>query len=439
MQAITYAQQGLAVLGHTDDAEERIRSGLERNEHLELGGAQLWALIRSAELMAAGAAQQADMVGSDRGLNIRAHRKREEAAASAEQIEAGEDAAHAGPTASCSSTSASEASGDDAADRWFHPSSQMERRDALAQLPPVASIDQPGIVHYLTAAQLAAMSAEQFQHDYLYANRPFVAVFPEVHSWPAATLWTDPAILKKRYGTLTFTVADLPYPGLHGSTAATITLAEFIETVMNGDGDVRLATGDDTRDLNATARDHRYIFLALPMAHPMAADILLPHPPLKWFDGTAMVEQDAENKPGDFEIYIGPSLSGAQPHYHEAAWNVLLQGSKRWFIWPRACPHVGYHDQHGVPVWEWVQQQLPKLRGTPCAPLEFEQKVGELVYVPFGWNHAVLNTGPVVGVARQIGTPPLTVVDYRPTHIPPPPEAQERKNAPPLAQGKTPV
>ena len=48
------------------------------------------------------------------------------------------------------------------------------------------------------------------------------------HNRPAATLWTDPTILKARHGNLTFTVAELPYPGLHGSTATNTTLADFM-------------------------------------------------------------------------------------------------------------------------------------------------------------------------------------------------------------------
>lgn len=49
--------------------------------------------------------------------------------------------------------------------------------------------------------------------------------------------------------------------------------------------------------------------------------------------------------------------------------------------------------------------RLPKLRGKSCAPIEFEQNEGEVLYIPFGWGHAVLNLEPVIGVARQVGQP----------------------------------
>ena len=50
-------------------------------------------------------------------------------------------------------------------------------------------------------------------------------------------------------------------------------------------------------------------------------------------------------------------------------------------------------------------QILPNYRGKPCSPLEFLQNAGDVVFVPQGWIHAVLNVQPVVGIAQQIGHP----------------------------------
>ncbi len=66
---------------------------------------------------------------------------------------------------------------------------------------------------------------------------------------------------------------------------------------------------------------------------------------------------------------------------------------------------TGYTQHFGHSVWKWVQNTMPGLRGTPCAPIEFEQHAGEVLFIPFGWHHAVLNMEPVVGVAQQLGMP----------------------------------
>ena len=71
-------------------------------------------------------------------------------------------------------------------------------------------------------------------------------------------------------------------------------------------------------------------------------------------------------------------------------------------MWPKACAANGYAEHFGVPILEWVQTVLPDLRGKHCAPLEFDQWAGEIVFVPNGWDHAVLNLVLVIGLAKQM-------------------------------------
>ena len=153
LQEQTFGQQGRALLGRSDHTEAQIHAGIARKQHLELGGSHLWALVRSAELMAAGAAQHAPLPAtgettsshSDAGtrirdkqkatatLTIRAFRRHEAAAAPPElcvgaHTGVGEDKVHADAAASCSSTHASvQAPGDAASGKWFLPSVQSER------------------------------------------------------------------------------------------------------------------------------------------------------------------------------------------------------------------------------------------------------------------------------------------------------------------------
>ena len=124
---------------------------------------------------------------------------------------------------------------------------------------------------------------------------------------------------------------------------------------------------------------------------------------------------------GAFEFTLGAALSGSHVHEHEAAWNVLVAGEKRWFLWPPwnkgsasvAAAHGLFEEvvESGAPfgetsyhtVHEWVRHQLPKLQGTPRAPLQVTQRAGELLFVPGHWPHAVLNTQPSVAVSVRMG------------------------------------
>lgn len=85
--------------------------------------------------------------------------------------------------------------------------------------------------------------------------------------------------------------------------------------------------------------------------------------------------------------------SGAQPHWHEHAWNLAVHGSKRWMIWPEARTFYA-----ATPAATFAEQVVPKLKGAN-APLQCVQQPGDLVYVPARWGHTTLNLGPTVGVA----------------------------------------
>eukprot|EP00658_Telonema_sp_P-2_P033986 TRINITY_DN24851_c0_g1_i1.p1 TRINITY_DN24851_c0_g1~~TRINITY_DN24851_c0_g1_i1.p1 ORF type:complete len:235 (+),score=33.50 TRINITY_DN24851_c0_g1_i1:603-1307(+) len=94
-----------------------------------------------------------------------------------------------------------------------------------------------------------------------------------------------------------------------------------------------------------------------------------------------------------------------------STWNMVTQGRKRWaLISPlapealarRADPPVGCHWSWG----EWFAEEWPGIladaRQAGWEAYEFEQGVGEMVYVPPGWWHTVLNLEPTVAVNHTV-------------------------------------
>lgn len=214
------------------------------------------------------------------------------------------------------------------------------------------------------------------------------------------TKWTDAEQLAALYGDVEFTVAELPYPELHGGSSGgessslpvrALPLRTFLKSVMSNQSasaGIRMASlnnDDDSTPVKKTGKEpekgqdngkeqakgkgtgqeksaqetkYLYIFAPVEPTHPMAKDILLPGAPLKYFDaGNSMVQDGAsDGSRGVFEVYIGREGSGAQPHHHAAAWNGLLRGKKRWFLWPHACQAYGYEEHYGVPVRVWAER-----------------------------------------------------------------------------------
>ena len=113
------------------------------------------------------------------------------------------------------------------------------------------------------------------------------------------------------------------------------------------------------------------------------------------------------------QVAFAPALSGSPPHIHGAAYNFLVHGRKRWFLWKpfdstvdatRASLGGAEPLPFGTPVLKWFVSEYPRLASRP---LEVVQEPGDVVWVPAGWGHAVLNLEPSVAVAFELGFPSL--------------------------------
>lgn len=95
------------------------------------------------------------------------------------------------------------------------------------------------------------------------------------------------------------------------------------------------------------------------------------------------------------QLYIGVAGSGASPHFHFDAYNVLVWGQKEWYVTPPALAEAS-----SMSAADYVAHVLPSLPREQ-RPLMCTQEAGDIVFVPWGWGHAVLNTQTVVGYAIE--------------------------------------
>ena len=87
-------------------------------------------------------------------------------------------------------------------------------------------------------------------------------------------------------------------------------------------------------------------------------------------------------------------------HFHGDAYNVLAHGLKAWYLLPPAQAQYST-----VPALAYVQQLQAGLQaGGQAEPLQCLQEPGDLIYVPRGWGHAVLNLNTSVGWAADFAT-----------------------------------
>jgi hypothetical protein len=91
------------------------------------------------------------------------------------------------------------------------------------------------------------------------------------------------------------------------------------------------------------------------------------------------------------QYYVGPPGSGAPSHWHCDAWNALAYGRKRWFL---NDPTQAMFSKQ--PVSEFARA------GAASNLRQCVQHAGDVMFVPCGWGHAVLNEVESVGVAVEL-------------------------------------
>eukprot|EP00900_Chrysochromulina_parva_P018725 jgi/Chrpa1/26854/Chrysochromulina_OHIO_Genome00001673-RA len=94
------------------------------------------------------------------------------------------------------------------------------------------------------------------------------------------------------------------------------------------------------------------------------------------------------------QFYVGGARAGAQPHWHEAAWNWLVRGRKRWLLWtPESATYAQRHSTLALDAAR---------RGGRAAPLTCIQQAGDVMLLPAWWGHATINLKPSIGFATEV-------------------------------------
>eukprot|EP00041_Stephanoeca_diplocostata_P016878 m.334760 g.334760 ORF g.334760 m.334760 type:complete len:477 (+) comp20514_c0_seq3:151-1581(+) len=147
--------------------------------------------------------------------------------------------------------------------------------------------------------------------------------------------------------------------------------------------------------------------------HPEKKDLCNDYEVPKYFQDDLFRLCGEKRRPPYRWFLIGPPRSGTGIHIDPlgtSAWNASVMGRKRWVIFPPSTPkeavRVGKgYDSEAI---TWFSRKLPQTRSSEWQhhkPIEFVQHEGDVVFIPGGWHHTVMNLDVTIAVTQNFCSP----------------------------------
>eukprot|EP00571_Detonula_confervacea_P002185 CAMPEP_0172326870 /NCGR_PEP_ID=MMETSP1058-20130122/57864_1 /TAXON_ID=83371 /ORGANISM="Detonula confervacea, Strain CCMP 353" /LENGTH=331 /DNA_ID=CAMNT_0013043765 /DNA_START=102 /DNA_END=1097 /DNA_ORIENTATION=- len=259
-----------------------------------------------------------------------------------------------------------------------------------------------------SVCRLPIISVEEWEAERYWEREDPVIVQNVTDGWPALEHWTKEEFLR-RYPDVMVGMGrskDLGQTGPDdaGDRLTKTTIKDFVVNHMH--------------DLNT----EKYVFDRKLNMPDGLLDDCQPYPmPTRMFSdyGEALIGMGAPERTmwkDHLALTIGRDLQGLTFHRHNAAMNTVVFGSKRWILYDaeriassktrlkRMTRDVDNPIQ--LTTSEWIRklyhmdERMDEIRnyGHDCV-----QRAGEMIYVPRGWAHMVINIGDTVAIVSERG------------------------------------
>jgi len=243
----------------------------------------------------------------------------------------------------------------------------------------------------LAIEEVSMLSGERFRTEYEEPAKPvLIRDIPREDKWNALEEWTIPKLKKRiKHAYLKCGEDD------HGKTIR-MKFRHFCKymKVQRDDSPLYIfdSTFDERRETKSLLDDYSVPKKYFPddWFHLVGEDR---RPPYRWF-------------------LVGPQRSGTTVHIDPlgtSAWNTLLQGRKRWILFP---PHMSKKWTEGKTVRRKGEDDeainyfttfLPRLKSEDphMEFYDFVQEPGDTLFIPGGWHHGVLNLDDTVAITQN--------------------------------------
>jgi hypothetical protein len=130
-----------------------------------------------------------------------------------------------------------------------------------------------------------------------------------------------------------------------------------------------------------------------------------------------------EERPDHKWVIIGPAGSGSSFHVDPnstSAWNAIIKGVKKWVMFPPGVVPPGVHPSADgaevtspVSIMEWFMNFYSACKTWEKRPIECVCRAGEVVFVPNGWWHLVINLEESIAITQNY----VSRLDFCPLYL----------------------
>jgi histone arginine demethylase JMJD6 len=270
------------------------------------------------------------------------------------------------------------------------------------------------------------VSVAQFTKQFIIGSKPCL-ITGLTDTWAALKNWTEPHFTAL-YGDCQFACGN----DIVTNTPITLSLSEYVGYCREFEHSIdNRMTNEENESCN------RPLYLFDPTFESDCNGILADYEIPKYFEDDLLSVVDVDCRPNYRWLVAGPKLSGVGMHsdpLHTSAWNALIVGKKKWIMaepsFASTTAQSCYQEQE---LWKLfssvstirssddpIKLALQHVSAPAAISLPdgqevilFTQDAGEVLFVPSGWQHAVINTEYSVAVTHNFLHPSTLLLSAR--------------------------